>query len=64
MSFVKTLWEGLGATPQKRVRNLCIIIATISAAIVVNLNLRCGYSSSSGWWVEWRPAAEIKINKE
>ena len=68
MAIVKTIWEGLGKTPQKRVRNFCVIIATISAAIVVNLNLKCGYNSKGdchcpGWWFEWNPAADIEIKK-
>jgi hypothetical protein len=71
MALIKTLWEGLGTTPQKRVRNLIWIITAATGSIILTLNLRFGYNvqiqqpapcKCPGWWIQWGPAADINID--
>ncbi len=71
MAIVKTLWEGLGKTPQARVRNLILILAVVGAVVAVTMNLSFGYNNPTdvdrkckcrGWWVEWGPAATVNVD--
>ena len=71
MAIVKTLWEGLGKTPQARVRNLILLLLTAGAIVAVTLNMRFGYNNPTdvdrrckckGFWIEWGPAADINID--
>lgn len=70
MGIFKTFWEGLGKTPQARVKALILIIAAVTGMIILTLNLRFGYNTPfnqapckcKGWWVEWDPAADIHID--
>lgn len=75
MAIIKTLWEGLGTTPQRRVRNLIWIIGMVTLAIILTLNLNFGYNTPveipgieckcckcRGWWLNWGRAANINID--
>jgi hypothetical protein len=71
MAIVKTIWEGLGKTPQARVRNLVMMILAITFMIAVTQNLRLGYNNPAdvnrackckGFWVEWGPAAIVTVD--
>jgi hypothetical protein len=65
MAIVKSIWEALGATPQKRVKNLILIIIAVTGMIILTMNLRLGYNTPGkcgGFWLEWGPAADIKVD--
>lgn len=74
MGFFKTFWEGLGATPQKRTRNLITILMAIGIVTAVTMNLSFGYNTPipgqactckcSGWWINWGPAAKVNATVE
>jgi hypothetical protein len=71
MGFFKQAFEGLGKTPQARVRNLILLLAMVGAVIAITMNLRFGYNNPTdvnrlckckGWWVEWGPAATVTVD--
>ena len=71
MAIFKTFWEGLGKTPQARVRSLLLIIAAVTGMIILTLNLRLGYNNPTdvnrackcnGFWLEWGPAATVNVD--
>ena len=71
MAILQKIFDGLGKTPQARVKNLMLLIATITVMIILTLNLRLGYNNPTdiqrtckcaGFWFEWGPAADITVN--
>lgn len=71
MGMMSKVWEGLGKTPQARVRNLILILAMAGAVVAVTMNLRFGYNNPTdvdrrckckGFWIEWGPAADIHVD--
>jgi len=55
--------EFFGKTTKQKFKRLIILLTMIFLFFMLTLNLECSYNEKDGFDYNWKPAADIKINK-
>ena len=69
MPKIRKIWEMIGKNNTQRFWRFVLLVGLITLSVNLIQNLKFGYNQKDGkcergWWFEWGPAAEIKINRQ